>query len=124
MAIISPKNETATSLRLYFLVGGILILIYELTNEFTTAPELTVSTLGIPSMLVIVASLVLIYLAITLKKLLNPAKIKTVHILIFFALALSLLAGLLTKELDYISIGVQALYFWYLYAATKRLAHS
>ena len=120
MALISPKNETAGTLRLYFIASGLLLLINLAMTGFTTSFMYQNLYSDWIAVVVTITAISYLYFGLALTQYLAPAKVKIIKawlVISFFLVAAANLA-----EMDYVSLIITALIVWYLFSAVSRLS--
>lgn len=120
MALISPKNETAGTLRLYFIASSLLLLINLAMTGFTTSFMYQNLYSDWIALVVSITAISYLYFGLALTQYLAPAKVKIIKawlVISFFLVAEANLA-----EMDYVSLIITALIVWYLFSAVSRLS--
>ena len=120
MAFISPKNETVGSLRLYFIVSGLLLLVNLSMAGFTSPFMYQNLYSDWIALVVTITGISYLYFGLALKQYLSPAKVNILKI--WLVLSFLLVAAANVATMDYISMVITALIVFYLFSAVSRLS--
>lgn len=123
MLFFNPKNESITSLRLYFFAIAVGTMAYAMTAGFYKAPSLSLLDSSLSSVIQIASAISFLYFGLTLKNFLVPTKVRILRFFIVISfLAIAATFTVLNNIFDYISLIIDMLVTWYLYSAITHLS--